>query len=318
MSNNSRFSRLVGMLAGLGLLGMVTTSPAAEVDIVVTNRVDRWITNVILVTMPYNLYVEEYRTNWSVKMHTNVVDRYATNVIQRTVTNEILVNTYVTNPVKAYRTNLSQITLTNWETVVVVQTNWLPQWVTNLVTFQAYATNLVTAYHTNLVTLMLTNWENVPVMKTNWVTQRVTNVVGIEASTSQVAEPTSSQPTAASRSEPPVSATKPPALLASDLVLEATLGNPVPQLGHTEVLLSVRSSALNAPALTVRQWRVQRDDGSVISFGQDRVFKGVLPMGGYQVEVQAHSTNTPSLLVARGTLAVTAHDISIQPKPVTQ
>ncbi len=308
MNENLLFPRLMSVLAGLAFFGMTAPLSGAEVNVFLTNRIDRWVTNVILLTMPDNHYVEEYRTNWFEKFHTNVVELYATNVIRRTLTNEILVRAYSTNEVKAYRTNLSQITLTNWDSVVAMKTNWVRRSVTNLVTVDAYLTNLVTAYRTNVTKLNLTNWETVLVMKTNWVTQMVTNVVGIDLPTGQVAESTGSSPTA----------TEAPSISALDLVLEATLSKRVDQNPGNEVLLSVRSSVQNAPAMQIRQWRVESDNGSVLCFGQESMFRRALPTGRYIVEVQAQTPGLDSTLVTRGMLTVTALGVSIEPKPIAQ
>jgi hypothetical protein len=317
MNENSRFPSLMGLLAGFVLLGVAAPSPGAEVNVFLTNRIDRWVTNVILLTMPDNHYVQEYRTNWFEKILTNVVDHYATNVVRRTVTNEILVKAYATNAVNAYRTNLSRMTLTNWETVAVVKTNWVRQTVTNLVVLDAYTTNLVTAYRTNLTRLNLTNWETVLVMKTNWVTQMVTNTVGIDLPARQVADSTGS-PTAATRSETIATVTEPATISALDLVLEATRTRRVDRTPGNEVLISVRTSVQNAPTLQIRQWRVEGENGSVLCFGQDPVFRRALPVGRYRIEVQVQPTGVGVTLVARGTLVVTVPGVSIEPRTIAQ
>jgi hypothetical protein len=109
------------------------TANMASVDVFVTNRVSRVITNLVEVRMPLNVFFNEYRTNLVEQYRTNVVDVYRTNWLQRTLTNTITVQRTQTNWVSQYQTNLNAFSLTNWQTVVVFKTNWVSQTVTNLV-----------------------------------------------------------------------------------------------------------------------------------------------------------------------------------------
>jgi hypothetical protein len=109
------------------------TAAVPSVDVFVTNRVSRVITNLVEIRMPLNVFFNEYRTNWVEQYRTNVVDVYRTNWLQRTLTNTITIQQTQTNWVSQYQTNLNAFTLTNWQTVVVFKTNWVGQTVTNLV-----------------------------------------------------------------------------------------------------------------------------------------------------------------------------------------
>ena len=82
-----------------------------------TNLSPRFVTNVIEVRMPQNVFVTEYRTNW----------------FTRTFTNTVAVNLFETNWITRTVTNHTTFTLTNWATVVVTKTNWIQQPVTNVI-----------------------------------------------------------------------------------------------------------------------------------------------------------------------------------------
>ena len=106
-----------------------------EVYVAKTNRVDRWVTNVVQVQMPRNRFVTEYHTNWVQVFHTNLLEVFSTNLmpVARYRTNYILIDVVHTNWVQAYRTNLTTLHLTNWNTVLVFRTNWVSQAMTNTV-----------------------------------------------------------------------------------------------------------------------------------------------------------------------------------------
>src|SRR5712664_2578035 len=87
------------------LLGGPVHLRAAEVNILRTNLVERWITNMIEVRMPLNTFVNEYRTNWLEQRRTNQVDVFATN--------RMVVEAVHTNVVKGYHTNWGTLTMTN-------------------------------------------------------------------------------------------------------------------------------------------------------------------------------------------------------------
>src|SRR5882762_3695400 len=111
------------------------------VNVVETNVTTRFITNLIEVRTPHNVFVTEYRTNWFERTLTNVVDVAVTNRSAKILTNLVTVNLIQTNVVDRFQTNWAMLTvtnqatlnLTNWETVVVTRTNWIHQPMTNLI-----------------------------------------------------------------------------------------------------------------------------------------------------------------------------------------
>jgi hypothetical protein len=104
-------------------------SPAQYVF--VTNRVTRNITNVIEMNVPLNLIAYEFRTNWIEQFHTNMVDVYFTNRFEQNLTNTVVVDLPRTNWIVAYRTNLNTLHATNWQTMVILKTNWITEATTN-------------------------------------------------------------------------------------------------------------------------------------------------------------------------------------------
>ena len=94
----------------------VTQLRTNTVAVFVTNRVDRLLTNKVVVNAFLTNFVEARSTNWRVM----------------TLTNKVAVEAIQTNLVQAYRTNLKTLNLTNWETVLVMKTNWIKQPVTNI------------------------------------------------------------------------------------------------------------------------------------------------------------------------------------------
>ena len=304
MNGNFSRGRVLLLMAGLVMLidGAVS---AAEVNVTRTNWTERWITNVIDVRMPMNVYVDEYHTNWVEHVRTNVVNRYATNISTRIVTNTVVVNGVQTNFVKAYRTNWNTLTLTNQVAVDLLQTN------------------VVDRYQTNWNTLTLTNWKTILVMKTNWVTQPVTNVVQIDlTSRGQVAaaapEPVTPRQAPPTPQAPPASQAKetplPTAPISNDISLEASR-TARPAINNTvEVQLKVRWTGGVAATLLVQQWRVESEDGTVLFQAQDKEFRRDLPLGRYKVEVRVRREANGPLLAARGTLAVTARDAYVLQK----
>ncbi len=106
---------------------------ALEASLTRTNYSERWITNVIEVTVPINRFFNEYRTNQVELLRTNILDVFKTNTVTRTLTKQITVDDFLTNYVTAYQTNWKTLNLTNWETVLVMKTNWVTQPMTNVV-----------------------------------------------------------------------------------------------------------------------------------------------------------------------------------------
>jgi hypothetical protein len=306
MNGNFSRGRVLLLMAGLVMLTNVAGS-AAEVDVVRTNWTDRWITNVIDVRMPMNVFVNEFHTNWVEQVRTNIVNRYATNVATRTLTNTVVVNGVQTNFVKAYRTNWNTLTLTNQVAVDLLQTN------------------VIERYQTNWNTLTLTNWKTILVMKTNWVTQPVTNVVQIDLSSRgqlAAAAPERAAPRQLSQTPqaqtPPTSQDKdaplPPAPISNDISLEASRSARPVINNAVEVQLKVRWTGGVATTLLVQHWRVESEDGTILVQAQEREFKRDLPFGRYKVEVRVRREANGPLLAARGTLAVTARDAYVLQK----
>ena len=281
---------LVLWASGLSLVGL-------EANVTRTNWFDRWITNVIEVRMPANRFVNEYHTNWVTQLRTNVVDVYATNRVTRTLTNQVVVD--------AFRTNF----------VVAYQTNWHTEMLTNQVAVSVLRTNFVDQYHTNLSTLSLTNWETVVLFQTNWITQPVTNVVRTDMPTrpavpvtapNEVAEPKEAR--AETASPAPATAWTGPLAIEAARTARPAANNLV------EVQLKVRWTGNTVAPLQVQNWRVEREDGAILLFGQDQEFKRQLPVGKYKVEARLKGEGDNPPLAARGTLSVTTLEATIHQK----
>jgi len=245
-----------------------------------TNWVDRWITNTTEIHMQANRFVTEFHTNWINRIETNFVDLFATNVLTKVHTNWI---TQVrTNFVDRFSTNLIARTLTN--TFVL----------------DAFQTNFVQGYRTNLKTLNLTNWTTVVAFKTNWFNKPLTNLVEIDM-TGEVA------PQGVTSAKTPLS-TEPLSLQASRTAKSTTNS-------QVEVQLTVIWTRGPATPMQVQQWRVEREDGSFLCFGQDSEFKRILPSGTYKVTVKAQRDSKSPLLAALGTLTVTPREVLLEQKP---
>jgi hypothetical protein len=285
----------------LALWGAQVSLSGAEVTSTRTNWFDRWITNVIEVRMPANRFVNEYHTNWVTQLRTNVVDVYATNRVTRMLTNRVAVDAFRTNFVVAYKTNWQTKTLTNQLAVNVLRTN------------------LVDQYRTNVSTLNLTNWETVVLFQTNWITQAVTNVVRIDLPprpTVPVAAPKDAvelkEVRAATASPAPAAAWTGPLAIEAVRTARPAANNLV------EVQLNVRWTGDTATPLQVQNWRVEREDGAILLFGQEQEFKRQLPVGKYKVEARLKAEGDNPPLAARGTLSVTTIEATIQQKLVAR
>ena len=302
MKKPTTLARWLPVLAA-GLLCFQATAAPEIVSVVKTNWAERWITNTIEVRMPRNVFVNEFHTNWFTQFSTNLVHVYTTNTVVRNVTNRI--------PVEAVRT----------VTVNSYQTNWTTRTLVNRVPVAMVRTNVVDSYQTNWEVLNLTNWQTVIVMKTNWITQPVTNLVELNLPKAvvrtQAAEPkpvpvqvAPSQPTPA-RAAPPSAAES-----ADALALQASKISGPSKAGLIGVSLKVwLASDANAPVV-VKQWRIERTDGSILSFGQDQEFQKELPPGRYDVEVRA-GKDSASILTAHATLEVFAERLDLLPKAKT-
>jgi len=271
--------------------------PGAEIDIARTNWTERWITNVIDVRRPTNIFVDEFHTNWLRQFLTNVVDVYATNWIKQEVTNTISVPATHTVRVTEYKTNWTSLRRTNEVAVEEIRTNFVNQWQTNWKIFT------------------LTNWETVLVLKTNWILQPVTNIVHIDLLTNRpaVAEtaPAPSKPNPPREiavAAPAVTTTATP---TEALQIEATQTGRRPANGLIEVQLTVNWTAEPEAPLHVQQWRVEREDGAILSFGRERQFKPSLAVGRYKVEVRAQREENGPVMLARSRLTVSATEAVI-------
>lgn len=231
--------------------------------------------------MQVNRFVTEFHTNWVKRIETNYVDLFATNVVPK----------YQTNWIAQYRTNL----------VDRFATNLITRTLTNTVVLDSVRTNYAQAYRTNLVTLNLTNWTTVIAFKTNWVNKPLTNLVEIDMN----GEP----PPATSSAVKPPSSSEP-------LSLQASRGSRPTTNNQVEVQLKVSWTRSPGSPVRVQQWRVERDDGSMLLFGQDPEFKRALPQGTYKVTVRAQRDANGPFLAALGTLTVTQREVSVEQKPV--
>jgi hypothetical protein len=292
---------LIGLVRVVAL-SLVVWSPevplfGGEVSVVTTNWAERWITNLVEVRMPANRFVNDYHTNWVTQLRTNVVDVYATNRVTRIVTNRVVVD--------ALRTNI----------VVAYQTNWHTKTLTNRVAVNVLRTNLVQQFETNWSTLNLTNWTTVVMFKTNWIAQPVTNIVQVavparptapEALPREVSQPKEARSVAVT----PVLATG----WAGPLAIEAARTSRPVLNDLVEVQLKARWTGNTAAPMQVQNWRVERQDGAILLFGQDQEFKRQLPVGSYKVEAKLKAEGDDPPLLARGTLSVTLHEVTIQPR----
>lgn len=249
-----------------------------------TNWVDHWTTNTIGVQMEVNRFITEYHTNWITHFRTNFVDLFSTNLVTKMVTN------YHTNWITQFKTNFVDRFSTNLVTKVV----------TNTFVLDEVQTNFVQAYQTNLQTLSLTNWTTVLAFKTNWVTKPLTNLVQIEM--------------ARETTTPSALAVKPPAL-TEPLALQASRSARPTTNNQVEVQLTVSWTHEPAMPVRVQQWRIEREDGSILCFGQDPEFKRALPVGTYKVLVRAQRDIRSPLLAALGTLTVTSREVSLEQRP---
>jgi len=304
--------RLVYLGGGILMLGVPARINASEVYVMRTNLTQRSITNEIEIRMPMNVFVNEYHTNWIEQRRTNQVDVFTTN--------QVVVEAVRTNFVKGYQTNWANLTRTNnirvdafhTNFVAAYETNWKTLVLTNQVAVDLFETNFFTQYRTNAKTLFLTNWESVLIMKTNWVFQPVTNVVQIDLITNRF---TAGEVPAARRSEAnektaslePVS----PASLSNELIIEATATGRT-FTNHLEVQLRASWGSDSGATVKVQRWRVEREDGAFLSFGQEAVFKRLLQPGRYKIEVRGQKEASGPLLAARGILVVTTRDATMQ------
>lgn len=285
MIRNCLYMRIACAVLAAGVYD-ASAAGKTEINVVRTNLVDRWITNSVEVRMPANHFVNEYRTNWVPLYRTNQVNLYRTNVV----------TLQKTNVLDVYRTNL-----VTWR-------------VTNTVPVQVFETNLVTSYRTNWKALTLTNWETVLVFKTNWVHQPMTNLVHVDVQDQppSLAEVPQASPL---RSEASVQPAAPwPSVNSSEpLQIDATKIGAVVN-SRAQVQMKVRPTLAKSPAVQVQQWRVESEDGRILSFAQEQEFKRELPLGRYKVEVKTKGPGARTVVTTRATLTVTAAAATVEPR----
>jgi hypothetical protein len=303
------------LLGALLLLGTLGGSAAGEINMVRTNMVDRWITNVIEVRVPLNLFINEYRTNWVEQRRTNQVDVFATN--------NVTVEALRTNFVKGYHTNWANVTLTNDVRVdalhtnflTAYQTNWNYMNVTNEVAVNLYETNFISEFQTNSKTMFVTNWETVLVMRTNWIFAPVTNVVQLDLITNRPVA--AHQPATPQRASLELSGSKDTfavstATLSSDLLIE---GKTTGRTTATQVEVQLQASWSADPRILLQapHWRVEKEDATILSFGQEAVFRRLLPAGRYKVELRAQKDVNGPVMAARAILVLSPREAIVQP-----
>ena len=88
------------------------------------------------------------------------------------------------------------------------------------------------------------------------------------------------------------------------LQIEATQTGHRSANGLVEVQLTVNWTAEPEAPLHVQQWRVEREDGAILSFGRERQFKPSLAVGRYKVEVRAQREENGPPTLARSRLTV--------------
>jgi hypothetical protein len=84
------------------------------------------------------------------------------------------------------------------------------------------------------------------------------------------------------------------------------------------VQLSVKWANNPDSPLRVQQWRIEREDGSMLSFGDERQFKRPLPVGVYKIQVRVQRDSRDTFTIGRGTLTVTAQEVLLAQKPSTK
>ena len=325
----------------LFLCSLCLPASGAESFVTRTNWVEKTITNVIEVSMPKNVFVNAYRTNVIQQFRTNFFDRtttnvvklYVTNQIKRTVTNNLVLEAYRTNVITAHRTNVVETYRTNIQTnvrtnevaVQLYRTNVVDRYHTNLKTFtftnevavDTFRTNFVERYRTNVKVLTFTNWETVVAMRTNWVNQRLTNFVQVDVPANKASAapgPGLKETPAAGAGSNEISGRSGSTILSDSLVLDAErVGRPSAN-NLIDVVVKVHWAGDISDAPKVQQWRIEREDGAFLSFGQDQDLRKQVSVGTYKLEVKVLREFDNTLLVTRGTLIVTANNVAVQQK----
>ncbi len=328
MKGLSVFRRIVAIpMLMAGWVSIPATS--AEFYNIRTNYVDTQVTNVIEVRMPRPVFVNHYRTNFIEQVRTNVhnvystnhvvldrfktnfVDAFRTNIKTLHQTNDVVIHLSRTNFVEAFKTNVQHRVLTNEVAVNVTRTNYVDAYKTNfedLVLTNEIAINRV---RTNVVEAYRTNWQTVVVVQTNWLSQKATNIVRVDAVKPAPVQPVA-QPQAANGQPVAATATDARSTPADEPVIEVSRTSKPPENNLVEVELKVRWPADTADAPPVAQWRIESENGSILSFGTDQEFRKDLPVGNYKVEAKLQRDPDSPSFVLRGTLTVTIRDAMVQ------
>jgi hypothetical protein len=211
-------------------------------------------------------------------------------------------------------TNRLEVAATWTNHVTAYHTNWNTRTLTNHVAVNLVRTNFVDRYHTNWSMLKLTNWETVVLFKTNWITQPVTNVFQIDLQKQPVAAAAARSEDVEPKEAPAVTTSPAPAGWAGPLAIEAVRTARPAANDLVEVQLRVRRTDNTTAPVQVQHWRVEREDGAVLLFGQEKEFKRELPAGKYKVEAKLKGEGDNLPVSVRGTLSVTTREAVIQPR----
>jgi hypothetical protein len=310
---------LASFLMISGSHGAVTSSfpllDAQRAAAAKTNYTDNTVTNLMEVRMSRNHFVNDYRTNWVEHVTTNFFDLYRTNQWVRNLTNSFIVESWRTNSVDLFHTNWEQVTATNEVVINMTRTNVVGSYRTNWQYVTLTNPMVVNGFATNLQTLFLTNWQTVVVMKTNWVTQFVTNVVQLDLPrTVSVAQTAPARaPTRPKTVVTPVAHTAPAVAGSSDdPVIEVSRTAKPPKKGLVEVEMKIRWPADTTDAPPVQQWRIEREGGSFLCFGQEQECRKELPVGNYIVQARLQRDADSPAFVLKGTLSVSIKDAVVQ------
>jgi hypothetical protein len=223
-----------------------------------------------------------------------------------------------TTPVERWITNLIEVRMPSNRFVNEIRTNWVTQIRTNVVHFDVTnwltrtLTNIevVDAFRTNFAEVYATNWQTVLVLKTNWVAQTLTNISAVDLPADPDGAGASSL--TPKRPAPPAPAAGPAPAYPDGLLFEAAKSRR-PGTAQSDVELKARLTDDPTPLL-VRQWRVESEDGAILSFSQNLTFKRELPAGRYKVAFKAQRVPDGPLMAAAGTLTVTPDTASFQRK----
>jgi hypothetical protein len=102
---------------------------------------------------------------------------------------------------------------------------------------------------------------------------------------------------------------------SDDPIIEVSRTSRPPANNLVEVELRIRWPVDTADAPPVQQWRIEREGGNFLSFGQEQELKKELPIGNYKVEAKLQRDEESPAFILRGTLAVTIKEAIVQQRP---